>query len=165
MPTGRRSSSPASRTATREGPGRRCATSTCGSSRVSWSCSGRSGSGKTTLLRAACGLIPHFHGGDVAGAARILGLDLARNGPAELGALVGMVAQEPETQVVSATVRGELELPLEIRGEAAAAAHARSRRRRLHWASSVCSSVPPHRSPVASSNGSRWRPRSCLGRG
>ena len=83
--------------------------------------SGRSGSGKTTLLRAACGLIPHFHGGDVAGAARILGLDLARNGPAELGALVGMVAQEPETQVVSATVRGELELPLEIRGEAAAA--------------------------------------------
>ena len=118
-PLSRRSSSPASRTATREGPGRRCATSTCGSSRVSWSCSGRSGSGKTTLLRAACGLIPHFHGGDVAGTARILGLDLARNGPAELGALVGMVAQEPETQVVSATVRGELELPLEIRGEAA----------------------------------------------
>ncbi len=83
--------------------------------------SGRSGSGKSTLLRAACGLIPHFHGGDVAGSARILGLDLARNGPAELGALVGMVAQEPETQVVSATVRGELELPLEIRGEAPAA--------------------------------------------
>jgi energy-coupling factor transport system ATP-binding protein len=83
--------------------------------------SGRSGSGKSTLLRAACGLIPHFHGGAVAGAARICGLDLARSGPGELGSLVGMVAQEPETQVVSATVRGELELPLEIRGEAPAA--------------------------------------------
>ena len=83
--------------------------------------SGRSGSGKSTLLRAACGLIPHFHGGDVAGAARVCGLDLQDNGPAELGPLVGMVAQEPETQVVSATVRAEVELPLEIRGEAPAA--------------------------------------------
>ena len=26
---------------------------------------GRSGSGKTTLLRACCGLVPHYHGGDV----------------------------------------------------------------------------------------------------
>ncbi len=82
--------------------------------------SGRSGSGKSTLLRLACGLIPHFHGGDVAGDARICGLDLREHGPADLGALVGMVAQEPETQIVSATVRGELELPLEIRGEAPA---------------------------------------------
>jgi energy-coupling factor transport system ATP-binding protein len=79
--------------------------------------SGRSGSGKSTLLRLACGLVPHFHGGDVAGAARVGGLDLADHGPAELGSIVGMVAQEPETQVVSATVRAELELPLEIRGE------------------------------------------------
>ena len=30
---------------------------------------------------------------------------------------VGLVAQDPETQVVAATVRGELELPLEIAGE------------------------------------------------
>ncbi|MEA2423041.1 MAG: energy-coupling factor transport system ATP-binding protein, partial [Thermoleophilaceae bacterium] len=26
---------------------------------------GESGGGKSTLLRAACGLVPHFHGGDV----------------------------------------------------------------------------------------------------
>ena len=32
-----------------------------------------------------------------------------------------MVVQEPETQVISATVRGELELPLELRGEPGAA--------------------------------------------
>src|SRR5690606_37800556 len=79
---------------------------------------GRSGSGKSTLLRAACGLVPHFHGGDAAGEAVVCGLDVREHGPADLGAVVGLVAQEPEHQVVSATVRGELELPLEIRGEA-----------------------------------------------
>jgi len=83
--------------------------------------SGRSGSGKSTLLRAGCGLIPHFFGGDVAGAARICGLDLSRHGPADLGASVAMVTQEPEVQVVSSTVRSEIELPLEIRGEPRAA--------------------------------------------
>jgi len=83
--------------------------------------SGRSGSGKSTLLRVASGLIPHFHGGDVAGAARVCGLDLHEHGPAELGGMVGLVAQEPETQVISATVRGELELAQEIRGEPEAA--------------------------------------------
>src|SRR5207248_4733166 len=28
---------------------------------------GQSGSGKSTLLRAACGLVPHFHGGEASG--------------------------------------------------------------------------------------------------
>ena len=78
---------------------------------------GLSGSGKSTLLRACCGLVPHYHGGDIAGSIRVCGLDVADHGPAELGGLVGLVAQEPEAQVVSATVRGELELPLELRGE------------------------------------------------
>ncbi len=82
---------------------------------------GRSGSGKTTLLRAMCGLVPHYHGGAVEGEIRIAGLDAREHGPADLGGAVGMVAQDPETQVVSTTVRGELELPLEMRGEPAAA--------------------------------------------
>jgi energy-coupling factor transporter ATP-binding protein EcfA2 len=81
---------------------------------------GRSAAGKSTLLRAACGLIPHFHGGEVAGSGSVCGLDLRQNGPAELRGAVGLVAQDPETQVVAATVRGELELPLEIAGEPAA---------------------------------------------
>jgi len=77
---------------------------------------GRSGSGKSTLLRAACGLVPHFHGGEVAGAVTVGGRSTRDAGPAELARSVGFVAQEPETQVVSTTVRAELELPLELRG-------------------------------------------------
>jgi energy-coupling factor transport system ATP-binding protein len=82
---------------------------------------GRSGSGKSTLLRAACGLVPHFHGGRVEGELEVAGLDASSRGPAELAEVVGLVAQEPETQVVSTTVRAEIELPLELRGVAPAA--------------------------------------------
>jgi energy-coupling factor transport system ATP-binding protein len=81
---------------------------------------GRSASGKSTLLRAVCGLVPHFHGGEVAGEASICGMDLREHGPADLRGAAGLVAQDPETQVVAATVRGELELPLEIAGEPSA---------------------------------------------
>jgi energy-coupling factor transport system ATP-binding protein len=82
---------------------------------------GRSGCGKSTLLRACCGLVPHYHGGEAAGALEVCGLDVSEHGPADLGGLVGLVGQEPEAQVISATVRGELELPLELRGEPEAA--------------------------------------------
>ncbi len=82
---------------------------------------GRSGSGKTTLLRACCGLVPHYYGGELSGEIEVGGLDVRDHGPAELGGVVGLVAQDPETQVVSTTVRGELALPLEIRGEPPAA--------------------------------------------
>jgi energy-coupling factor transporter ATP-binding protein EcfA2 len=82
---------------------------------------GRSGSGKSTLLRACSGLVPHYHGGEASGSLFVCGLDVREHGPAELGGLVGMVAQDPEAQVVSTTVHGELELPLELRGESTAA--------------------------------------------
>jgi energy-coupling factor transport system ATP-binding protein len=77
---------------------------------------GLSGSGKSTLLRAGCGLVPHFHGGAIGGELVVGGMDVRSNGPAELATAVGLVAQEPESQVVSATVRAEIELPLELRG-------------------------------------------------
>ena len=81
---------------------------------------GRSASGKTTLLRAACGLVPHFHGGEVSGRIAVAGHDTRKAGPGDLAGAVGYVAQDPETQVVSTTVRAEIELPLELRGEPAA---------------------------------------------
>jgi energy-coupling factor transport system ATP-binding protein len=79
---------------------------------------GRSASGKSTLLRAACGLVPHFHGGEIEGRVTVAGLDAIAAGPGELAAAVGYVAQDPETQVVSTTVAAEIELPLEMRGDA-----------------------------------------------
>jgi energy-coupling factor transport system ATP-binding protein len=79
---------------------------------------GRSGSGKSTLLRAACGLVPHFHGGTFGGEVVVDGRSTREAGPAELAVNVGFVAQEPESQVVSTTVRAELELPLELRSRA-----------------------------------------------
>jgi energy-coupling factor transporter ATP-binding protein EcfA2 len=78
---------------------------------------GRSTSGKSTLLRAACGLVPHFHGGELEGSVDVGGMDAVARGPGELAAVVGYVAQEPETQVVSTTVAAEIELPLEMRGD------------------------------------------------
>ncbi len=79
---------------------------------------GRSASGKSSLLKAACGLIPHFHGGEISGSVNVAGQDAIESGPGELASVVGYVAQDPETQVVSTTVAAEIELPLEMRGDA-----------------------------------------------
>ncbi|HUB03598.1 MAG TPA: ATP-binding cassette domain-containing protein [Solirubrobacteraceae bacterium] len=82
---------------------------------------GGSGSGKSTLLRAANGLVPHFHGGVFAGRATVAGMDTREHGPGALALAVGTLFQDPETQVVMSTVRAELALPLENRGEPPAA--------------------------------------------
>jgi energy-coupling factor transport system ATP-binding protein len=78
---------------------------------------GDSGSGKSTLLRAANGLVPHFHGGTFAGRTTVAGMDTREHGPGGLAAAVGTLFQDPETQVVMGTVRAELALPLENRGD------------------------------------------------
>jgi energy-coupling factor transport system ATP-binding protein len=80
---------------------------------------GRSASGKSTLLKVACGLVPHFHGGELDGAVAVAGVDALDTGPGRLASVVGYVAQDPETQVVSTTVAAEIGLPLEMRGDPA----------------------------------------------
>jgi energy-coupling factor transporter ATP-binding protein EcfA2 len=80
-----------------------------------------SGHGKSTLLRAACGLVPHFHGGRFEGRVTLAGLDTREHGPARLGALAGALFQDPETQLVMSSVRSELALAQESRGHSAAA--------------------------------------------
>jgi energy-coupling factor transport system ATP-binding protein len=82
---------------------------------------GLSGHGKSTLLRAACGLVPHFHGGRFAGRITLAGLNTREHGPARLGALAGALFGDPETQLVTSSVRAELSLALESRGHASAA--------------------------------------------
>jgi energy-coupling factor transport system ATP-binding protein len=81
---------------------------------------GLSGQGKSTLLRAACGLVPHFHGGRFAGNVTLAGLDTREHGPARLGTVAGALFQDPETQLVTSSVRAELALSLESRGHSAA---------------------------------------------
>jgi energy-coupling factor transport system ATP-binding protein len=82
---------------------------------------GLSGHGKSTLLRAACGLVPHFHGGRFAGTVTLAGMDTREHGPAQLGIAAGALFQDPETQLVTSSVRSELVLTLESRGHGAGA--------------------------------------------
>ena len=77
---------------------------------------GGSGSGKSSLLRVISGLVPHFHGGTFAGRATVAGMDTRDHGPGELAQAVGTLFQDPETQVVTGTVRAELAFGLENRG-------------------------------------------------
>jgi energy-coupling factor transport system ATP-binding protein len=81
---------------------------------------GLSGHGKSTLLRAACGLAPHFYGGRFAGRVTVCGVDTREHGPAHLGGAVGVLFQDPETQLVMNSVRAELALVLESRGHSPA---------------------------------------------
>ena len=76
---------------------------------------GASGGGKSTLLRLLCGLIPHLHGGRLRGSARIAGMDVARSRPAELGARVGYLFQDPEWQTVRGRVADDVAFGLENR--------------------------------------------------
>ena len=78
---------------------------------------GPSGGGKSTVLRAGAGLVPHFHGGELAGRVEAVGLDTREHGPGALGGRVGSLFQDPETQVVMGTVRAEIAFGLENRGE------------------------------------------------
>lgn len=82
---------------------------------------GRSAQGKSTLLRAACGLVPHFHGGRFSGRVAVAGRDTRTHTPASLGEFTGVLFQDPETQLVTSSVRAELSLALESRGQHAAA--------------------------------------------
>lgn len=81
---------------------------------------GLSGHGKSTLMRAACGLAPHFHGGSFAGEVLATGLSTREHGPARLGASIGVLFQDPETQLVMSSVLAEISLPLQSRGHSPA---------------------------------------------
>ena len=81
---------------------------------------GLSASGKSSLLRAACGLVPHFYGGEFAGRVTVGGLDTYEYGPDAIAAVAGTLFQDPETQVVMGAVRAELAFPLENRGHGTA---------------------------------------------
>jgi len=86
---------------------------------------GPSGGGKSTLLRVLNGLVPHFHGGRIGGAATVSGLDVLRTPTRRLARHVGFVFQDPERQTVYATVEREVAFGLESTAVPAAAMPAR----------------------------------------
>jgi energy-coupling factor transport system ATP-binding protein len=81
---------------------------------------GPSGEGKSTLLRLLNGLVPHFHGGRIAGCATVLGRDVIATPTRELASDVGFVFQDPERQFVHGTVQREVAFGLENQGVPAA---------------------------------------------
>ena len=69
---------------------------------------GRSGCGKTTVARLINGLIPHFHKGELDGAARIGETDTRELDIGEIGKLVGSVFQDPRSQFFMTDTTGEV---------------------------------------------------------
>ena len=77
---------------------------------------GPSGCGKSTLARALAGIVPHALPGVWAGALLVGERDVASTPPGVLGQEVGLVFQDPETQLVMPHVADEVAFGLENRG-------------------------------------------------
>lgn len=74
---------------------------------------GATGAGKTTLCLALVGIVPQFFGGELYGAVRVGGLDTLEHPVSTLARKVGMVFQDPETQLTATSVEHEVAFALE----------------------------------------------------
>lgn len=74
---------------------------------------GPSGSGKTTLANCIKGVVPQLVGGTVEGSISVCGLDPRTESPAQLAQRVGMVFQDPESQLCNLFIQDELAFGLE----------------------------------------------------
>ncbi|MCX6695343.1 MAG: ATP-binding cassette domain-containing protein [Candidatus Altiarchaeota archaeon] len=77
---------------------------------------GSSGSGKSTLCRMLNGLVPKYSGGRMMGKVTVDGLDTKYNSINILSSIVGMVFQDPESQLVMDKVENEIAFGLENKG-------------------------------------------------
>ena len=77
---------------------------------------GPSGSGKSTLARALTGLVPHTLAGSWQGSLRIGDMEVASTPARFLGDRVGLVFQDPDSQLVMSRVDDEVAFGLENRG-------------------------------------------------
>jgi energy-coupling factor transporter ATP-binding protein EcfA2 len=69
---------------------------------------GPAGSGKTTFCSCINGLIPHYHEGELTGQVIVRSYDTRRARIGGLASLVGMVFQDPESQLVTSSVADEV---------------------------------------------------------
>jgi energy-coupling factor transport system ATP-binding protein len=86
---------------------------------------GPSGSGKSTLGLAVAGLVPREVRATLSGSIMVDGTATNAFAPAALAARVGIVFQDPESQLVMERVEDEVAFGLENRGWAPVAMHAR----------------------------------------
>jgi len=74
---------------------------------------GENGAGKTTFCRLLNGLIPHSLSGKLSGAVKVDGITTSSATVAQLAERVGMVFEDPETQLFTASVADEIAFALE----------------------------------------------------
>lgn len=77
---------------------------------------GANGAGKTTLCMFLNGVIPNVVGGRVSGQVRVCGMDTFEHHVYDIAQNVGLVLQDPESQLFSADVRSEIAFAAENRG-------------------------------------------------
>jgi energy-coupling factor transporter ATP-binding protein EcfA2 len=77
---------------------------------------GANGAGKTTLCMFLNGVIPNVVGGRVAGSVHVCGMDTFEHHVYDIAQNVGLVLQDPESQLFSAEVRAEVAFAAENRG-------------------------------------------------
>ena len=114
---------------------------------------GATGVGKTTLCLALNGIVPHSTGGTIRGDVYIDGLNTKRHPVTDLAQRVGVVFQEPETQLFNVSVEAEIAFGLESLGVPNVEID-----ERITWALSVVSmSEFRARSPFDLSGGQKQR--------
>ncbi|AOT69555.1 ABC transporter ATP-binding protein [Geosporobacter ferrireducens] len=69
---------------------------------------GKSGCGKSTLCRCICGLIPRVYPGKLSGDVLLFGEHIKDMNLAQIVPVVGMIFQNPSTQLFSPTIEDEL---------------------------------------------------------
>jgi energy-coupling factor transport system ATP-binding protein len=69
---------------------------------------GRSGGGKSTLVNCITGIIPHINHGDLEGNVEVYGIKVAETPLSKLSSEVGIVLQNPESQVMNYRVEEEV---------------------------------------------------------
>ncbi|MFQ5811992.1 MAG: ABC transporter ATP-binding protein [Anaerolineae bacterium] len=77
---------------------------------------GPTGAGKTTLCLTLNGILPHLMGGIFEGKVVVAGMDTRDHGPGEMSCQVGLVFQDPESQLFNMTVEDEVAFGLESLG-------------------------------------------------
>jgi energy-coupling factor transporter ATP-binding protein EcfA2 len=74
---------------------------------------GATGAGKTTICLAFNGIVPQFYKGRFFGSVSVAGLDTINHSINELAHHVGLVFEDPETQLITTSVENEVAFALE----------------------------------------------------